>query len=616
MKKNILLFLFCFLFFGAQAQLPRLKRIVPMSWWTKMANPKLQLLVYGKDISDYRVNLQYEGVKVQSVDRVENPNYLFINLIIGENTKPGTFDIAFSQKGEKTLHYAYELRQQDKSPDRIQGVTSKDLIYLLMPDRFSNGDISNDRVAGMEDQSLNRDSMYDRHGGDIQGIINHLDYIKELGATAVWCNPMVENDMPEASYHGYAATDLYKIDPRFGTDSLYKKMVEKCHAMGLKVIKDVVHNHVGTESWLIKDMPMKSWVHQWPEYTNTSYRDQPMMDVHASKIDRKLQVDGWFVPSMADLNEKNPYVATYLIQNNIWWIEYAGIDGLRLDTYPYNDPEFMAHWAQAMKAQFPHLSIFGETLVTWPSEQAYFTGGNTVNRGLDTHLPGVTDAALKDAIYEALNGKNGWVDGLNRLYAVLSQDFLYKNPMNNCIFLDNHDMSRFYSMVGEDFDKFKEGLGILLTMRGIPQIYYGTEILMKNFSHPDGLVREDFPGGWATDTVNKFTEKGRTDKENKAFNYIKTLAHFRKNSSALQSGKLMQYVPKNGIYVYFRYNDQQTIMVIVNSNEQAKTLSTKRFVERMKGFTSARNVMTKKHLQQLETIKIKGHTTTILALEK
>lgn len=616
MKKKLLLIICCFSFLTTQAQLPKLDRVVPMSWWTQMANPELQLLVHGNHISDYRVSLNYKGVTIQSVDRVKNRNYIFINLIIDSTAQPGSFDILFTKKGEENLHYQYELKQQNDSPNRIQGVTSKDLIYLLMPDRFSNGNPENDRIPGMLDQTLNRDSMYDRHGGDIKGIMQHLDYIKALGATAIWCNPMVENDMPNASYHGYAATDLYKIDPRFGTNELYKEFVTKCHDMGLKVIKDVVHNHVGTQSWLIQDMPMKNWVHQWPEYTNSSYRDQPMMDPHASKIDKKLQVDGWFVPTMADLNESNPYVATYLIQNNIWWIEYAGIDGLRLDTYQYNDPQFMAKWALAMKEQFPRLSIFGETLVTWPSEQAYFTGGNTVNRGFDTHLPGVTDAALKSAIYEALNGENGWVSGINRLYAVLSQDFLYKNPMNNCIFLDNHDMSRFYSMIGEDFDKYKEGLGILLTMRGIPEIYYGTEILMKNFSHPDGLVREDFPGGWATDSVNKFKTKGRTSLENKAFNYIKTLAHYRQQSSAIQTGELMQYVPENGIYVYFRYDDKQTVMVIVNSNKTEKTLSTDRFVERIRDFTSAINVMTKEQVEDISAIQIPGQSTTILELEK
>ncbi len=598
------------------AQIPALERVEPMFWWTGMVNPHLQLLVHGDKIADYKVQLKYKGVTLQKVNKVENPNYLFLDLLIDKNTRPGSFDIVFSARGKKDLHYNYQLKQQDKSPNRIQGVTNKDFVYLIMPDRFSNGDPTNDRVAGMKDQSLNVDSMYDRHGGDLQGVINHLSYLKDLGVTAIWCTPMIENDMTHASYHGYAATDLYKIDPRFGTNELYKTYVEKCHALGLKVIKDVVHNHIGSEGWIMKDLPMKSWVHQWPKYTNTNYRDQPLMDPHASQADVKSQLDGWFVPTMPDLNENNPYVENYLTQNHIWWIEYAGIDGLRLDTYPYNDPTFMANWAKALKAQFPHLSIFGETLVTSVPEQAFFTEGNTVNRGFDTNLPGVTDATMKDAMYEALNGKDGWVDGVNRLYATLAQDFLYKDPSKNLVFLDNHDMSRFYSMVGENFDKCKEGLGILLTMRGIPEMYYGTEILMKNFDAPDGLVREDFPGGWSKDSANKFVAKGRTAKENEAFNYVKTLANFRKNSTALETGKLMQYVPEDGVYVYFRYNENQTVMVVVNSNKTSKILKTERFSERINSFTNAENIITHEKIADLHTVSVPAHSTTILELKK
>lgn len=613
MKRLFLFFTFCFLLLASHAQL---ERVEPMFWWTGMANPKLQLLVHGSHIADYSVSLHYNGVTLQKVNKVENPNYLFLDLLIDKNTNPGRFDIVFSQKGKKDLHYAYELKQQDNSANRIQGVTDKDLIYLIMPDRFSDGDTTNDRVAGMKDQSLNRDSMYDRHGGDLQGIINHLDYLKDLGVTAIWLTPEIENDMSHASYHGYAATDLYRIDSRYGTNELYKTYVEKCHALGLKVIKDVVPNHIGSEGWLMKDLPMKDWVHQWPEYTNTNYRDQPLMDIHAAESDRKSQLDGWFVPTMPDVNESNPFVENYFTQNYIWWIEYAGIDGFRIDTYPYNDPLFMANWAKAIKAQFPNFTLFGETFVQTVAEQAFYSEGNIVNRGFDTHLQGVTDYALNAAIYEALNGKFGWDNGVSRLYETLAQDFLYKDATRNCIFLDDHDVSRFYSVVGEDFDKYKQGIGILLTMRGIPEMYYGTEILMKNFSSPDGLVREDFKGGWANDSVNKFTAQGRTEKENEAFDYVKTLANFRKTSSALQTGKLMQYVPENGIYVYFRYDDKQTIMVILNSNDTLKTLQTQRFGERMNGFTKAVDVTTKQNIADINSIDLPKHSITILELKK
>lgn len=601
---------------GGQQTIRDLDKVLPMSWWVDMDDSSLQLLVHGKNIAERTVDFTYPGVHLMKVHQVENPNYLFIDLVIDKGTRPGSFELSFNKKGAKSLTYTYQLGQPDSAPGRNQGVTDKDLIYLVMPDRFSNGDDSNDRIAGMKDQSLNRDSMYERHGGDIQGLISHLDYIKDLGATAIWCTPMVENDMTHASYHGYAATNLYKIDPRFGTNALYKAYVEKCHALGLKVIKDVVHNHIGSEGWIMGDLPMKDWVHQWPEYTNSSYRDQPVMDIHSAAADRKIMLDGWFVPTMPDLNQNNPYVQRYLLQNHIWWIEYAGIDGLRLDTYPYNDPEFMADWAKAILRQFPHLSIFGETLVSTVAEQAFFTGGNTVNRGMDTHLPGVTDAALKDAIYGFLNDKDDWVEGVNKLYAILSLDFLYQQPQQNEIFLDNHDMSRFYSMIGEDFNKYRQGMGILLTMRGIPQIYYGTEILMKNFSAPDGLVREDFPGGWKTDKVNKFSAEGRTAEENKAFDFIRTLANFRKSSPALQSGKLMQYVPENKIYVYFRYTDSASVMVIVNKNDQEQSLKTGRFQESLNGFNQAVDVLTHEKIENLNELHVPANSITILQLQK
>jgi glycosidase len=458
--------------------------------------------------------------------------------------------------------------------------------------------------------------MYYRHGGDLQGLINKLDYLKDLGITAIWMTPEIENDMSLASYHGYAATDHYKIDPRYGSLALYKTLVDKVHEKGMKIVKDIVHNHMGTEHWFFKDMPMKNWVNEWPVFTQTSYRDEPVMDPHASKADQKKMLDGWFVPTMPDFNQRNPYVQNYITQNHIWWVEYAGIDGLRLDTYPYNDPEYMKDWANKIKAEFPTLSIFGETLVNSAAAQAYFTGGNTVSRGFDTELPGVTDAVMKNAIYEALNGKSGWTDGVFRLYTTIAQDFLYQNADRNVIFLDNHDMSRFYSMVNEDLNKYKSGMALLLTLRGIPQVYYGTEILMKNYSNPDGLVRSDFPGGWAGDKSDKFTATGRTLQENEAWNYFRTLANYRKNSPALQSGKMMQYVPENGLYTYFRYLPEggKTVMVIVNGDDQAKSLETARFAERMSDATTAINIITKEQLNTLKTIAVPAKGTLVLEL--
>lgn len=614
MRKSLFLATLCFLMvLHASAQLPALERVEPMFWWTGMSNPDLQLIVHGKDISTRNVELNYPGVRLVKVHKADNPNYLFLDLRISSSANPGTFPIKFVRPKAKVISYQYTLKKREHFAARAQGVTDKDLIYLIMPDRFSNGDPTTDSFPTMREKGIRRDSMFSRHGGDLQGIINHLDYLKDLGVTAIWLTPVVENDEPRASYHGYAVTDYYKIDPRYGTNELYREFVDKCHAMGLKVIMDLVHNHAGTEGYTIRDMPMRDWVHRWPEFTKSNFRDQAVMDPHASEADRKQMLDGWFDRRMADMNESNPFVQRFLTQNHIWWVEYAGVDGLRLDTYPYNDPEFMAQWAKQVRTQFPHLSIFGETLVWSASNQAFFTEGNTVNRGMDTQLPGVTDGVLKEAIYEALNGKEGWTDGVNRLYAVLAQDFLYKDPTKNTIFLDNHDMSRFFSVVGEDMVKYKSGMAMLLTLRGVPQMYYGDEILMKNFSNPDGLVREDFPGGWPGDKANKFTAEGRTAKENEAFNYVRALANYRKNTSALQNGKLMQYVPEQGVYLYFRYDNLKTVMVVYNSGDKQQTIGTARYFERINGALKARNIITDETME-IATLDIPAKATLVLEL--
>lgn len=617
MKLKFTLGLIClFLQFKAFAQVPALERVEPSFWWVGMNNPKLQLVVHGNNIASRDVKLNYAGVSLKEVHKVENPNYLFLDLLISADARPGKFNIEFQGKNQKKLSYTYELKDRDKSPNRIMGVTNKDFMYLIMPDRFANGDKRNDVIKGMQETALNRDSMYYRHGGDLQGIINHLDYLEDLGVTALWLNPVLENDQPKTSYHGYANTENYKIDPRFGDNALYKKLVDESHARGIKVIKDLVHNHFGSQHWILKDMPSKDWVHNWPEFTKSSFKDQVLFDPYASEADKKIMTDGWFDGHMPDLNQKNDFVKNYLTQSHIWWIEYAGLDGFRLDTYAYNDPEFMAEWAKLIKAEYPRFTFFAETWVHGIPNQAFFTQGNTINRGFDTELPGVTDFQTLWGINETLNGKFGWNDGVNKLYTTIASDFMYQDATRNVVFLDNHDLSRFYSVIGEDFDDYKSGIAWLLTTRGIPQLYYGTEILMKNFSNPDGLVREDFKGGWAGDKENKFTAQGRTQKENEAFNFVRTLANYRKKNEVLQTGKLMQYVPENGIYVYFRYNADKTVMIVMNTNDTVSDLSLKRFNERLDGFNSALNIITSQKINSLQTINIPAKTTLVLELQK
>lgn len=614
--KKLYIIVFALLFsVTVVAQLPKLERVEPAFWWAGMQNPKLQLLVHGKDIGKKSVTIKYDGVTLTKVHQVENPNYLFLDLELANNVKAGKFPIIFSLNGKKQTEFVYELKQRTTGENLHQGVNTKDFIYLIMPDRFSNGDKTNDVVKGMNEAAMNRDSMYYRHGGDIQGIINHLDYLQELGVTTLWLNPVLENDQPKTSYHGYANTENYKIDRRFGSNELYKKLVDECHKRGMKMIKDLVHNHFGTEHFTIKDLPMKNWVHQWPEYTKTTYREQVHFDPYVSKRDKDLMEKGWFDKHMADLDQTNLFVQNYLTQSHIWWIEYAGLDGFRLDTYAYNNLEFMADWANKITAEYPNFTFFGETWVHGVPNQAYFTEGNKINQGIDTKLQGVTDFQALWGINEALNGKFGWMDGLVRLYNVFANDYMYKDPTRNVVFLDNHDISRFYSVVGEDFNKYKSGIAWLLTTRGIPQFYYGTEILMKNYANPDGLVRDDFPGGWQGDKTNKFIAGGRTEKENEAFNYVKKLANYRKNNEVLQTGKMMQFIPEEGIYVYFRYNADKTIMIIMNSNTEEKSVPTARFAERILSATTAKNVVTEETLNTLATIKIPATTTLVLELK-
>ncbi len=583
--------------------------LYPTHWWVGMKSSNLQLIIHEEGIANkipmYKLSAAgmklADGVTLKKLRRVENPNYVFLDLVIDKNAKPGERTFSFGPPSS-ALKIKYELKERNKGngKTRILGVTQADFIYLLMPDRFANGDPSNDFFTDMRDTEHDRNNPFDRHGGDLKGIEDHLDYLKELGVTAIWPTPVVENDMTRtqeggvsrSTYHGYAFTDQYKIDRRLGGNEAYKRLVDAAHAKGIKFVQDAVYNHIGNDHWSIRDMPMKDWVNQWPSYTNSSYKDQPLVDPYASDIDRKLSVNGWFTPFMADLNQRNPFVANFLIQYAIWATEEFGVDGWRVDTYFYSDGEFLNKVNDALAKEFPKLTVFGEAWVQSVTNSAYFCENN-MSVPFKHNCQGVTDFPFLFSAIDLLNQPFGWNEGASKFYQTVAQDILYKNPMRNCIFLGNHDLDRIYSVVGEDIKKFKMGMALLLTHRGIPQLYYGDEILMKNFKNPsDAEVRKDFPGGWPGDPVNKFEAAGRTAQENEAFNYIKTFAGFRKNSSAIKTGKLMQYVPQNGVYVYFRYDDTQTVMCVVNTNAEAATIDLSRFSERMKGFTKAYDVAT------------------------
>ncbi len=570
----------------------------PTNWWVGMKWNKIQIMVHGDKVADHfpMIKMAPSGVKLATgvyltkINRVENPNYVFLDLTITKDARPGKFSFPFL----KDINLQYELKARRKGNGTVyaQGVTSKDFIYLIMPDRFSDGDSTNDRVAGMRDQSLGRDSVYYRHGGDLKGIENHLDYLQSLGITTLWLTPVIENDMPNRTEHGYAFTDHYTIDPRLGGEKSYHKLINAVHARKMKIIQDAVYNHVGLYHFTVQDMPMKDWLHQWPSYTNTNAKDQTIFDPYASAIDKKIMQDGWFTRQMPDLNESNPYVANFLIQHALWTVENFGVDGWRIDTYPYNDLTFMNRCNKALVDEYPYITMFGETWVHGVPNQSYFAQNN-YNIPFKSNLQATCDFQALWGITDAMTRDFGWTDGVNNLYTTLAQDFVYKNPTREVIFLDNHDMSRFFSVVKEDVVKYKSAITWLLTCRGIPEIYYGDEIGVTGVTSPnDGHVRLDFPGGWPSDSSNKFLAVDRNPQEEGIWNYYAKLANFRKASSALTTGKMMQYIPKDSVYVYFRYSNTQTVMVVMNTGKEQKIIQPSDYAERTNGFSKTKNIIT------------------------
>lgn len=603
------------------AQKPDIQRINPTNWWIGMKNQNLQILVYGKNISKAKVSLKpYAGVKLLKTQKVENPNYVFIDLDITKAAKAGNLQFIF-ENGTESSTVNYELRLRTAKP---QTVSQADVVYLLMPDRFANGDESNDKYDEMFDTQADRKSPFLRHGGDLQGIINHLDYFNELGVTALWLTPIIENNTHQtneggsmrSSYHGYHFTDHYQIDRRFGGNNGYQKLINEAHKKGIKIIQDAVYNHVGEDAWFVKDLPSKSWLHNWDKYTNTSYKDQPLIDVNGSKYDKKVTEEGWFTSFLPDLNQKDPLLANYLIQHALWTIEYFNIDAWRIDTYIYNDMEFMNRCNKAILDEHPNMLLFGESAVNTVVSQSYFTKNN-LNIPFKCNLPSSCDFQVQGAINTALKENFGWNEGVNRLYTTLSQDLVYQNPEKLVPFVENHDTDRYFSVIGEDFNKYKLGLTWLYTVRGVPQMYYGTEFLMKNFKNPsDAEVRKDFPGGFKGDTENKFTAAGRNAQENEAFDFNKKLLNYRKTSEALTKGKFMQFTPfDGGIYVYFRYTDKQTVMVVSNTKNTDSSVPTANFAEVIKGAKSAKNIMTGEVLNDITNIKVPAMTALILELK-
>jgi glycosidase len=609
MKRLVLILLAFWPILGIAQYSPELS-FYPPNWWTEMPEEEFQLMIYGVSKNTEVSVIGDSEIQILETQFVDNDRYVFLDIRIPAGYEGDRIPLQFTD-GDVTFKMNYPLLQRNDSPNIHQGLTTEDFIYLIFPDRFANGNKENDVELSMTDKRVIRDSLKTRHGGDIQGISDNIPHFRNLGATAIWINPLLTNDEPWESYHGYAATDHYEIDPRFGTLEEYKELVKECHKSGIKVIKDIVFNHVGDNHHLIKNLPSKDWIHVWDEFQRTSYRAPTLMDPYASEKDKKIMTDGWFDHHMPDLNQQNELLANFLTYNSIWWIEMTGIDAYRIDTYAYSDEEFMANWAKKIKKYYPKFTFFGETWVHGTPVQAHFTQNNNMNGDFNTELPGVTDFQLYYAINDALNKKQEWTDGVAKLYYTMAKDFIYEDPTRNVVFLDNHDLSRFYSMVGEDFAKWKMGIGWLLTTRGIPMLYYGTEILMTGYTDPDAKVRRDFPGGWKGDKENKFTREGRSAKENEAYDYIKKLADFRRKSRAITKGRTMQFVPEDGVYVFFRYTDSETVMVAMNTSEKEQTLNIDRFEERVGNATKGLNVVTDEETE-LENLKMASKSLLIL----
>lgn len=626
MKRFVLFITFLWACYFLYANEYQVNRVNPTHWWVGMKNNKLQLMLSGPNIQENSFSIRYPGVTLMKVHKPQNRNYVFLDLVFSPAAKPGIMRITIrNPDGTGTINYELKKRSSENGRTRVLGITSKDVTYLLMPDRFANGDPSNDGIESYRDKTADRSNKFARHGGDLKGVLNKLDYFNQLGVTAIWFTPVTENDMPRmkegnwdmAGYHGYWFTDHYEVDKRFGGNAEYKAFVKAAHDKGLKVIQDAIYNHVGLYHWINMDPPSPDWVNRWPQFTGPNHREETLFDPYSSAYDRKHQIDTWFVPHLPDLNLRNSFLSTYLVQHAIWSVEEFGFDGFRIDTYKYCYEPFLNAVNAALLSEFPKITTFVEAWSNTVVANAYY-GMNNINRpGTFKHnAQGVIDFTLAFALHAAMNQPSGWTEGVNRLYMTLAQDIVYKNPLNNCIFLDNHDMDRVYSVIGEDWEKMKWGLNWLLTMRGIPQLFYGTEILVKNFKDPtDAEVRPDFPGGWQGDPVNKFTSSGRNEKENEAFNYISKLAHFRKTSPALTTGKTMQYVVRDGVYIYFRYDDKQTVMVITNTGQNKFKPDWSIYSERTKGFSKMKNVITGETIA-MEGFDIMPKTSLVLELNK
>ena len=588
MKKSIkIIFLIFAININAQIDI-----VHPPNWWIGFENQNLQLLVKGEKINTYEFDIKYPGVKIKQIHKADSPNYLFIDLFISKKTKPGIFKLKFA-KGNSLLTYDYRLDFKRTLSNQSQGFDSSDVIYLITPDRYANGDYSNDIINDLQENRIDRKDDYARHGGDLRGIFKNIDYIQKMGFTSMWLNPVLINNMKEGSYHGYATTDYYTVDPRFGTLEEYINLSKASADSNVKLIKDIILNHCGLYHWWMNDLPFDDWLNNQEIYLtstesnieeNTVYsnhRRSTIQDIYAAEVDYRGMLDGWFVSTMPDLNQRNKFMAEYLIQNSIWWIEMLNLSGIRQDTYPYAEKEFMKIWAGRIMKEYPKFNIVGEEWSYNPLRIAYWQHGNKNKDGYESNLKSVMDFAMQKAIFEGINEEEDWNTGLIKIYENLANDFYYKDPSSLLIFNDNHDMSRIYTQMNEDMVKTKMAISLMLILPRIPQILYGTEILMQDTAKPGdhGLIRTDFPGGWNNDKVNAFTQQGLKKEQIEMQKFLKKILNFRKKSSAIHKGKTIHFSPNDGVYLLFRINNEETTFLIINKNESSVNISLDHYKE-------------------------------------
>ena len=602
----------------------QIQKVEPAFWWKEMKNPELQILVYGKDISKFKVELS-DKIQVKNVTKTENSNYVFITVNTSE-INVSAFKINFKE-GDKTVYsYNYELKNRKPNSAERNSFSSKDVMYLIMPDRFANGDEKNDSQKNLTDK-LNRNLPNGRHGGDLRGIIKNLDYLQNLGATALWLTPANEDNEKQTSYHGYAQTDLYKIDGRYGTNEEYLELSRELQKRGMMLIQDYVTNHWGISHWLIQDLPTKDWIHQFPNgegkygFKRSNYRTTSQFDTNVAEIDKQEALNGWFDTTMPDLNQSNPLVLKYLTQNAIWWIEYAELGGLRVDTYPYNDKVAMAKWAKAITDEYPNFNIVGEAWMYNPAHVSYWQKNSKIGEidNYNSNLPSVMDFTLYTDLPNALKEEDSWDKGMIKIYNSFGNDFLYPDINNVLVFFENHDTERLNEIFKGDSRYYKMALSLVATVRGIPQIYYGSEIGMRGDKNKggDADIRRDFPGGWKDDAQNAFNPQSQTSEQKDFHDYTQKLLTWRKGKNVIHTGKTKHYMPKEKVYVYFRYNEKEKVMVVINNNEKEQILDLNRFAESLNGISTGKDIITDKNfiINSKNKLSVSPKSSLILELK-